>query len=105
MKGMKGMKAGPAMTKGVLLTTIAEQCEMKRPEVTKVFDSLTSIGTAEVKGKGIFVIPGLCRIKTRLKQATKAGKREVFGKVTVVKAKPARTVVKAFPVSAIKKAF
>ena len=32
-------------------------------------------------------------------------KREVFGKVVMVKAKPARTVVKAFPVSALKKAF
>ena len=42
-------------------------------------------------------------VKTRLKPATKAGKREVFGKVMMVKAKPARTVVKAFPVSALKK--
>merc|ERR1712173_449766 len=49
--------------------------------------------------------PWLCMIKTRLKPATKAGKREVFGKVVMVKAKPARTVVKAFPVSVLKKAF
>ena len=41
-------------------------------------------------------------IKTRLKPATKAGKREMFGKVVVVKAKPAKTVVKAFPVAALK---
>merc|ERR1712048_681262 len=37
-----------------------------------------------------------------MKPATKAGKREVFGKVVMVKAKPARKVVKAFPVSALK---
>merc|ERR1712232_394160 len=54
---------------------------------------------------GKFVLPGLCMIKTRLKPATKAGKREVFGRVVMVKAKPARTVVKAFPVSALEKAF
>ena len=44
-------------------------------------------------------------IKTRLKPATKAGKREVFGKVVMVKARPARTVVKAFPAAALKKQF
>ena len=37
------------------------------------------------------------------KVGTKAGKREMFGKVTMVKAKPATTVVKAFCVSALKK--
>merc|ERR1740120_643142 len=35
-------------------------------------------------------------IKTRQKKATKAGKREVFGKIVMVKAKPAKTVV-GFP--------
>jgi len=40
-------------------------------------------------------------VKTRTKPATKAGKREVFGKV-MVKAKPAKTVVKAFAVPALK---
>merc|ERR1711971_46810 len=32
-------------------------------------------------------------VKTRRKPATKAGKREIFGKMVVVKAKPAKTVV------------
>jgi len=44
-------------------------------------------------------------IKTRKKPATKATKKMMFGKETVVKAKPAKTVVKAFPVAAIKKEF
>merc|ERR1712087_548885 len=68
-------------------------------------EKLGGICTQQVKSAGKFVLPGLCMIKTRLKPATKAGKREVFGKVVMVKAKPARTVVKAFPVSALKKAF
>ena len=42
-------------------------------------------------------------LKTRVKPATKAGKREVFGKEMMVKAKPAKTIVKAYPVAAIKK--
>ena len=41
-------------------------------------------------------------MKTRNKPATKAGKREVFGKIVMVKAKPARKIVKAFPVAALK---
>ena len=61
------------------------------------------IATKEMKSTGVFTIPGVCKIKTRVKPATKAGKREVFGKVVMVKAKPARKVVKAFPVSALKK--
>ena len=32
----------------------------------------------------------------------KAGKREIFGKVVMVKAKPAKKIVKAFPVAALK---
>ena len=51
------------------------------------------------------MIPGVAMIKTRIKPATKAGKREVFGKVMMVKAKPARAVVKAFAVAALRKAF
>ena len=45
------------------------------------------------------------RIKTRKKPATKAGKREMFGKVVLVKAKPAKTVVKAFAAKALKDEF
>ena len=33
----------------------------------------------------------------------KAGKREIFGKMVVVKAKPAKTIVKAYCVAALKK--
>jgi len=69
----------------------------------KVINSLADVATEQVKKVGKITIPGLCMIKTRKKPATKAGKREVFGKVVMVKAKPARMVVKAYPVSALKK--
>ena len=38
-----------------------------------------------------------------MKPALKPKKRKVFGKVVIVKARPARKVVKAFPVSALEK--
>merc|ERR1711933_212343 len=98
------MKAtGKAMTKGALADAMATGTEVKKSQCTKLLDSLAKIATTEVKKAGVFTIPGVCRIKTRVKPATKAGKREIFGKMQIVKAKPARTIVKAFPVSALKK--
>merc|ERR1712187_462320 len=100
---MKTMKAGAkAMTKGGLAEALATETELKRTECMKIVNSLAGVATEQVKSAGKFVLPGVCMIKTRQKPATKAGKREVFGKVMMVKAKPARTVVKAFPVSALK---
>merc|ERR1712170_195209 len=91
MAPMKAMKAGgKAMTKGAIADAVATKCELKKSVAAKVLNELAEIGTAEVKKAGIFTLPGLCRIKTRMKPATKAGKREIFGKMTIVKAKPAR---------------
>ena len=101
---MKSMKAGAkAMSKGTLLKTIATEHGIKTKTCSQVFDSLVSIATKEVKKTGVFSVPGLCRIKTRTKPATKAGVKVIFGKETKVKAKPAKTVVKAFAVAALKK--
>merc|ERR1711948_140630 len=97
------MKTATAMSKGALADAVAGQCELKKSVCAKVLACIAEVGAKEVKSTGIFTLPGLCRIKTRMKPATKAGKREVFGKVVVVKAKPARKIVKAFPVAALKK--
>merc|ERR1711899_415929 len=102
--GMKAMKSA-VMTKGALAEAVATSCEIKKKDVLKALASIAEVATAEVKKSGVFTLPGLCRIKTRKKPATKAGKREVFGKLVVVKAKPARTIVKAYPVAALKKEF
>merc|ERR1711963_647884 len=91
------------MSKGALADALATANEVKKSQCTKLLGTLATIATTEVKKTGVFTIPGVCRIKTRVKPATKAGKREIFGKMQIVKAKPARTVVKAFPVAALKK--
>merc|ERR1712113_513154 len=91
-----------AMSKGALADALSTQCELKKTECSKILDVLAGIATKEVKKTGVFTIPGLCRLKIRTKPATKAGKREVFGKVVMVKAKPAKKIVKAFPVAALK---
>merc|ERR1712241_355295 len=104
MKAMKAMKArGAAMSKGALAEALATQVDVKKSVCGKLIGSLAEIGANEVKKAGIFTLPGLCRIKTRVKPATKAGKKMMFGKEVVVKAKPAKTVVKAFAVAALKR--
>merc|ERR1712151_158826 len=56
-------------------------CEGKQGVISTALSTLASIATTEAKKNGKFVIPGVVMIKTRQKKATKAGKREVFGKV------------------------
>merc|ERR1712157_611779 len=106
MAPMKAMKAGvKPLTKGGIAQALSDATEIKKKDCLNMVDKLVEVATKEVKSAGKFTVPGLCMIKTRVKPATKAGKREIFGKLTLVKAKPARTVVKAFPVSALKKQF
>merc|ERR1712232_99317 len=113
MKAMKAMKApamkaarktGTALSKGGMADALASEAGLKKAECSKILDSLATLGAEQVKKVGKFVLPGLCVIKTRVKPATKAGVRVIFGKEQKVAAKPARTVVKAFPVSSLKKA-
>merc|ERR1711976_916668 len=101
----KATKTGgaKAMTKGALLKAIATEHGLKTKACANVLNSLVTVGASEVKEAGVFTIPGVCRIKTRTKPATKACVKMIFGKETKVKAKPAKTVVKAFPVAALKK--
>ena len=89
---MKSMKAtaAKAMTKGALLKAIASENDLKPKTCSEVINNFVAIATNEVKKTGVFAIPGLCRIKTRTKPATKAGTRVMFGKEMKVKAKPAR---------------
>merc|ERR1712004_446301 len=104
MKAMKGSKkAVTSMGKGAIAATLAEEHGLKKTVCSKIMNTLAALAATEVKKTGKFVIPGVTRLQTRVKPATKAGKREIFGKEVMVKAKPAKTIVKAYPVAAIKK--
>merc|ERR1711964_783952 len=89
MKAMKAMKAkamkagsAKAMTKGALLKLIATENEMKTKDCSNILNSLVTVATKEVKKAGVFTIPGICRIKTRTRPATKACVRMMFGEET-----------------------
>merc|ERR1719429_39039 len=103
----KAMKAAAmkatTLSKSGIAEAIATATELKKSDCVKVLTSLAEVGTKEVKKTGKFTLPGLVMVKTRLKPATKAGKREIFGKMQMVKAKPAKTIVKAFCVAALRK--
>ena len=86
-----------------LADALANKCELKKIDYMKVVKKPAEVAQEQLEEKSKFVLPGVCISKTRVKLATKAGEREMCGKVVTVKAKPAKTVVKAFPVSSLKK--
>ncbi|MGD8546627.1 MAG: HU family DNA-binding protein [Thiohalophilus sp.] len=94
------------MTKSSLYATIAERTDLQKKQVVAVFEELASIINGHVKrnGAGVFTLPGLLKIKVVRKPATKARKgiNPFTGEPTIFKAKPARNVVKAQPLKALK---
>jgi DNA-binding protein HU-beta len=96
------------MTKSQLLQAISAQHDDKftRSDIKKVLETLQTIGHKELKKNGSFVIPGFVKLVLVKKPATKARKgiNPFTKEPTVFKAKPARKVVKARPVKAIKDA-
>merc|ERR1712222_49550 len=102
MKAMKATKGKPALSKGGIADALSGKTGLKKAQCSEVLSALAELGATEVKKNGKFTLPRLCFIKTRLKPATKAGKKEMFGQTVMVKAMKARTVVKARPASALK---
>ena len=87
-----------------ILNEISERTQLTRKQVGAVLDELSVIIEAHVKkkGPGEFALPGLLKITTVRKPATKArkGVSPFTGQEVMFAAKPARTVVK---VRALKK--
>lgn len=95
-----------AFTKSELYSTLSENTGLGKKEITAVFEELGSVIEQHVKKRsvGTFTLPGLLKIKTVRKPATKARKgiNPFTGEETVFKAKPARTVVKIQALKALK---
>lgn len=105
-------KAAPAVVKPIaerqnktqILQHISDVTELNKKQVQAVLDELTNIIEGHIKKKGVgeFVLPGLLKITTVKKPATKARKgiNPFTGEEVTFKAKPASTSVK---VRALKK--
>ncbi len=99
-------KAVKARTKSEIYRELSERTELSRKQVVAVFDEMAAMIKKDLgkRGPGVFTVPGLMKVKVVRKPATKARKGiNPFTKEEMVfKAKPARNVVKALPLKAMK---
>ena len=101
------MPKGPLSKSGLIQLVVDKHAtNLSRKDVKGIIEAVASIGQAELKKNGIFVVPGLVRMLVIKKPATKARKgiNPFTKEPTVFKAKPARKVVKGRPVKAAKDA-
>ena len=74
---------------------VAEEANLPVKEVKKTIGTLFEVQVRELRAGGRCVIPNIVLLVARTKAASKAQKKNVFGKVCVCPPKPARTVVRA----------
>jgi nucleoid DNA-binding protein len=95
------------LTKSQLVEKISEShSEMSKRDIKGVIETLANVGYKELKKAGIFVVPGFAKFVVVKKPATKAreGTNPFTGEKMMFKAKPARKIVRARPVKAVKDA-
>ncbi len=94
------------LNKSQILAEIASSTGLAKRDIGKVVEELSGLIDRHIgkKGPGSFTLPGLFKIKTIRKPATKARKGiNPFTKAEVTfKAKPARTVIKIRPLKKLK---
>lgn len=93
-------------TKTQILNELADKTELSRKQIGSVLDELGDLIERHIKKRAVgeFALPGLMKITTVRKPATKArkGTNPFTGEETMFKAKPARTVVKVRPLKKLK---
>ena len=96
--------AKKARNKSEVFTTLAEGNSLTRKQVAGVFTGLADLIKKDLRGPGIFTVPGLMKITVIKKPATKARKGiNPFTKEEImIKAKPARKVVKIRALKSLK---
>ncbi|HLH92118.1 MAG TPA: HU family DNA-binding protein [Xanthobacteraceae bacterium] len=95
------------LTKSQLVEKISEQhSEISKRDIKGIIETLGTVGHKELKKAGVFVVPGFAKFVVVKKPATKAreGTNPFTGEKMMFKAKPARKIVRARPVKAIKDA-
>jgi nucleoid DNA-binding protein len=95
------------MNKSAVLQELADAAGLTRRQVAAVFDALSNkVLKRELgkKGPGVFVVPGLLKLRLVHKPATSARKgiNPFTKQEQLFKAKPARNVVKAQPLKSLK---
>jgi nucleoid DNA-binding protein len=103
---MADSPAKKSISKSEFLTTLADATELSKKQIAQILDELANLVGRQVgkKGPGIVQIPGLVKIKVIRKPATKErpGINPFTKEPTIIKAKPARNVVKVQALKALK---
>lgn len=98
--------SGKRMTKAQVIAEIAEFAEVEKKTVARLFDGLTDLIKKQLgpRGPGEFVIPGLLKLKTVKKPATKdrPGINPFTKQPITIKGKPASKKVRATALKALK---
>jgi DNA-binding protein HU-beta len=96
------------LSKSALIESITklQTDDTSKRQVKSVVEALVTVGHKELKRSGVFLVPGFAKFVVVKKPATKErkGVNPFTKEPTVFKAKPARKVVKARPVKAVKDA-
>ena len=98
--------AGNRMSKSEFLSALAEKTGLNKKQAASAMDAVSAIVSEQLKASGEVTIPGLIKLNVSVKAATeeKPGINPFTKEPTIIKAKPARKVVKARPVKALKDA-
>ena len=98
--------AANRMSKSEFLTSLADKTGLSKKQAAGAMDAMSAIVTEQLKANGEVTIPGVIKLIVSERAATeeRPGINPFTKEPTVIKAKPARKVVKARPVKALKDA-
>jgi len=94
------------LTKSDFVAAVAEKAGLSKSQANSVLQAINGIVVTQLAQNGEVVLPGLLKLSVQVKPATpeREGINPFTKQPTVFKAKPARKVIKARPVKALKDA-
>lgn len=100
------MAATSKLTKTQFIASVAEGAGVDKKSVGSVLDAIAAVAKAQLgaDGPGEVTIPGLAKLKAKVKPATQdhPGVNPFTKEPTSIKGKPASRSVKAYPIKALK---
>ena len=98
-KGSEPKARPKAASKSEIYASLSEKTGLSKKQIASVFEAMSEMIAKDLgkKGPGQFVVPGLLKLKVQSKPPTKErpGINPFTKEPTIIKAKPARNVVKA----------
>jgi nucleoid DNA-binding protein len=105
-KAAPGAARTKSASKSEIINSLSGTTGLGKKQIAGVFAALSDLVAQELgkKGPGVFIIPGMLKLKVVRKPATKAkqGVNPFTKEPMTIKAKPARNVVRALPLKVLK---